>query len=72
MFKAIAISAVAAAMGFAALFIGAADATGYFKRQSPVATVEIPAEEVAGDCVMQSRWVSDAGRMGEVERPVCY
>jgi len=72
MYKAIAISAVAAVMGFTALFVGAADATGYFKRQLPVATVEIPVEQVAGDCVMQSRWVTDAGRLVEVERPVCY
>ncbi|WP_454685114.1 hypothetical protein [Ancylobacter moscoviensis] len=72
MFKTIVISAVAAAMGFTALFIGAASATGYFKRQAPVATVEIPTEEVAGDCVTQGRWLSDAGRMVQVERAVCY
>ncbi|MCK0208761.1 hypothetical protein MWN33_12050 [Starkeya koreensis] len=72
MFKTIVISAVAAAMGFTALFVGAASATGYFTRATPVATVEIPAEPVAGDCVMQSRWMSDAGRMVQVERAVCY
>ncbi|QIB32507.1 hypothetical protein [Ancylobacter pratisalsi] len=72
MLKTIAISAVAAFMGFTALFAGAASATGYFTRTPSVATVEIPATPVAGDCVIQTRWVSDAGRMVEVERPVCY
>lgn len=72
MFKAIAISLVAAAMGFTAIFVGAASATGYFKRKVPVATVEIPVEQVAGDCVSQTRWMSDAGRMVQVERAVCY
>ena len=71
MLRTVAISAVAALMGFTALFAGAASATGYFKRQATVATVEQPVD-VAGDCVMQARWVSDAGRMVQVERPVCY
>jgi len=71
MLRTVAISAVAAVMGFSALFVGAASATGYFKRQATVATVEQPVD-VAGDCVMQARWVSDAGRMVQVERPVCY
>jgi hypothetical protein len=73
MLRTIAISAVAAAMGFTALFVGAASATGYFTTPAAtVATVEIPAEPVAGDCVIQARWVTDAGRMVQVERPVCY
>ncbi len=72
MLKTVMISAVAAAMGFTALYVGAASATGYFKRAPQGATVEIPAEPVAGDCVMQTRWLSDAGRMVQVERPVCY
>ncbi|MBB3770289.1 hypothetical protein FHS55_000875 [Angulomicrobium tetraedrale] len=72
MSKTIALSMIAALMAFGALFGGAASATGYFKSQQTVATVEIPAEPVAGDCVMQARWMSDAGRMVRVERPVCY
>ncbi|MCS0493611.1 hypothetical protein [Ancylobacter mangrovi] len=72
MLKTIAISAVAAVMGFTALFVGAASATGYFTPKPKVATVEIPAQPVAGDCVIQTRWMSDAGRMVQVERPVCY
>jgi len=72
MLKTVALSAIAALMGFTALFAGAASATGYFSRPATVATVVMPAEEVAGDCVMQARWVSDAGRMVQVERPVCY
>lgn len=72
MLRTVAISAVAALMGFTALFAGAASATGYFKRQAAVATVELPVDEIAGDCVMQARWVSDAGRMVQIERPVCY
>ncbi|PZQ83334.1 MAG: hypothetical protein DI549_08280 [Ancylobacter novellus] len=72
MFRTVVLSAIAALMGFTALFIGAASATGYFKRQPVVATVEIPVEPIAGDCVIQSKWMSDAGRMVKVERPVCY
>lgn len=72
MFRTVVLSAIATVMGVTALFAGAASATGYFKRQSAVATVNIPVEQVAGDCVMQSRWMSDAGRMIKVERPVCY
>jgi hypothetical protein len=49
-----------------------ASATGYFKRQPVLATVEIPVEPIAGDCVIQTKWMSDAGRMVKVERPVCY
>jgi len=73
MLKTVAISAVAAVMGFTALFVGAASATGYFTRQADtVTTVEIPAEPVAGDCVIQTRWANEAGRMVQIERPVCY
>jgi len=72
MVRTVILSAIAALMGFTALFIGAASATGYFKRQPVTATVEMPAEPVAGDCVIQTRWMSDAGRMVQVERPVCY
>lgn len=72
MLKTVMISAVAAVMGFTALFVGAASATGYFKRPAQLATVEIPAEPVAGDCVLQTRWMSEAGRMVQVERAVCY
>lgn len=72
MIRTIVISAVAAVMGFAALFAGAASATGYFSSPTRVATVEIPAQDVAGDCVVQTQWMSDAGRMVQVERAVCY
>lgn len=72
MTRTIVLSIIAALMGFGVLFAGAASATGYFKRQPTVATVEIPAQPVAGDCVVQARWMSDAGRMVRVERPVCY
>ncbi|MFT0861591.1 hypothetical protein [Ancylobacter sp. G4_0304] len=72
MLRTVFISAIATLMGATALFAGAASTSGYFKRQPDVASVEIPVEEIAGDCVVQSRWVSDAGRMVKVDRPVCY
>jgi hypothetical protein len=71
MLKTVVIGSVASLIAAAALFAGAASATGYLKREA--ATVAAPlAPEVAGDCVVQMRWVKSAGQMVQVERPVCY
>lgn len=71
MTKAFVIGSVAALMALTAV-VGGASATGYFKPAPVVSTVNLPLDPVAGDCVVQTRWVSDAGRMRQVERPVCY
>ncbi len=74
MLKTVIISAIAAALCLTALFAGAASATGYLRRA--VAVNNVPstplATEVAGDCVVQTRWVKSAGQMVQIERPVCY
>lgn len=72
MTKSVVIGAVAALMAITAIFVGGASATGYFKRPPVVTTVDLPLDPVAGDCVVQTRWVSDAGHMRQVERAVCY
>lgn len=72
MTKTIVISSIAVVMALTAIFVGGASATGYFNRPTVVSTVELPLQPVAGDCVVQSRWVSDAGAMRQVERAVCY
>ncbi|MBS7545940.1 hypothetical protein [Ancylobacter oerskovii] len=72
MTKAFVVGAIAALMALTAVFVGGASATGYFKRPAVVSTVELPLDPVAGDCVVQTRWVSDAGQMRQVERAVCY
>lgn len=71
MLKTVVFGSIAGLISIAALFAGAASATGYLKREA--ATVAAPlATEVAGDCVVQMRWVNNGGQMVQVERPVCY
>lgn len=73
MLKTIIISAIATALCLTALFAGAASATGYLRRAVAVNVPTTPlATEIAGDCVVQTRWVKSAGQMVQVERPVCY
>lgn len=71
MLKTVVIGIVASAIAAAALFAGAARATGYLKREAVSVAVPL-AQDVAGDCVVQVRWVKSAGQMVQVERPVCY
>ncbi|MBS7540930.1 hypothetical protein [Ancylobacter lacus] len=73
MIKTVFISTLASLACATALFAGAASATGFLKRAPEVVDVAAPiSQEVAGDCVVQARWVSSGGRMIQVERPVCY
>ncbi|MCB4769243.1 hypothetical protein LGR54_11565 [Ancylobacter sp. Lp-2] len=72
MTKAFVIGSIAALMALTAIFVGGASATGYFRPTPVVNTVELPLDPIAGDCVVQTRWVSDAGQMRQVERAVCY
>lgn len=69
--KMIGIVAISALLAISAVYAGGASATGFFSKAPQVATVSLPTE-VAGDCVVQTRWVSDRGQMREVERAVCY
>ncbi|MCK0195435.1 hypothetical protein MWN34_00755 [Ancylobacter sp. 6x-1] len=73
MLKTVFISAIASIACAFALFAGAASATGYLNRGTEVVDVAAPlAQDIAGDCVVQTRWVQSGGKMIQVERPVCY
>ena len=73
MVKTVFISVMATLVCATALFAGAASATGFLTRRAQVADIVAPpAPDIAGDCVVQTRWVNNGVRMVQVERPVCY
>ncbi|HSI42234.1 MAG TPA: hypothetical protein VLA00_16945 [Xanthobacteraceae bacterium] len=70
--KTVLIGSLTAIVGLVAVFVGAASATGYLKRSAPLQLVVSPVVDIAGDCVVQSRWVTSGGKRIQIERPVCY